>query len=291
MKKFFCILLISVLFVVSAFAESEQTYGIPIDIDSVGSEPDPAGYTDDWTYSDPTISVSITSGREGKCDYWIADITIADPSQLRTMAAGGFDSNAVTTGPSLSSRVNAVLAIDGDYFCYTGSGYIVRQGVEYKNILNGDRDVLAIDENGDFHVYYKAAQGDVGPEIDGKKNINTFYFGPVLIDNGVRVENPTGLNMASDEGRQRMALCQVGPLHYKAVCCAGPARGSYGMTLTEFSAFLETLGVNIAYNLDGGDSTMMIFRHKKINDVQNNSTRKISDIIYFASAIGMSAGE
>ena len=39
-----------------------------------------------------------------------------------------------------------------------------------------------------------------------------------------------------------------------------------------------------AYNLDGGDSTMMIFRNEKINDKDNENTRNISDIIYFASA-------
>ena len=36
--------------------------------------------------------------------------------------------------------------------------------------------------------------------------------------------------------------------------------------------------------MDGGDSTMMIFKNQKINDVYNKSVRSIADIIYFASA-------
>ena len=98
------------------------------------------------------------------------------------------------------------------------------------------------------------------------------------------MEGVTGRSMSENEGRQRMCIAQVGPLHYKAICCAGPARGNAGMTLKQFASFVASQGVQTAYNLDGGDSTMIIFRNEKINDVQNASTRSISDIIYFASA-------
>ena len=69
-----------------------------------------------------------------------------------------------------------------------------------------------------------------------------------------------------------------------ALCCAGPVRGSEGMDLLQFAQLAKELGAVTAYNLDGGDSTMMIFDGQKINDKQNANTRDISDIIYFASA-------
>ena len=83
-----------------------------------------------------------------------------------------------------------------------------------------------------------------------------------------------------------MALCQVGPLHYMTICTAGPQYNNIGMTLQEFANFVAKQGVNIAYNLDGGDSTMLIFNGDKINYLQSTATREISDIIYFASAWG-----
>ena len=61
-------------------------------------------------------------------------------------------------------------------------------------------------------------------------------------------------------------------------------RGSRGMTLERFSELVYSYGVTDAYNLDGGDSSMLIFQHEKINDPGNKNTREISDIIYFASA-------
>ncbi|MBE5787735.1 MAG: phosphodiester glycosidase family protein [Clostridiales bacterium] len=264
-------------------------YKLPIDL-TPGMKPNPKGYTGKWEYQDPTISVKIEEGvmptTEGtnRCSYWVATIKLSDASQLRTMAAGGFDSNRVTKGTTLAKRANAVLAINGDYFCYTCKGYIVRQGEEYLNLLDGDRDVLLIDENGDFHPVVKAKAGDIPADIDGKKIVNAFYFGPLLVENGEAVKMIYGADMAHDTGRQRMAICQVGPLEYKAICCAGPARGSSGLTLRQFANLCAEQGVQTAYNLDGGDSTMMIFKGEKINDVYNMSVRDIADIVYFASA-------
>ncbi len=261
----------------------EDIYALPIDF-SGGCELDQGNFTGQTAYSDPTITVTITKGRYSDCDWWAADIVIASPTQLRTVSAGGFNTSMTMTGSYLAKSVNAVLAVDGDYYFYTGKGYILRQGTLYKNILDGTTDVLLIDEAGDFHVISRAKQGEVSDTINGKRVINAMYFGPALVIDGMPVHGVSGSNMAEDKGRQRMCIAQVGPLHYKCICCAGPARGSAGMSLQVFTYFVADMGVKTAYNLDGGDSTMLIFNGEKINDVNNASSRKISDIIYFASA-------
>ncbi len=297
MKKRLLTLLLALLLLLSAAkaenveeiplpAEETAANTLPIDF-SPGMAADPDGFTvsdGSWIYEDPTIRVEVTQKRKAECDYWVARIKIADASQLRTVSAGGFDSTRTVKGTILAERVNAILAIDGDYFCYTGIGYIVRQGTEYLNHLRGDRDVLLIDENGDFHYVLQPSRNEVKMEVDGKKVINSFFFGPVLVREGKAVLNPIGNGMAYDEARQRMAIAQVGELEYMAICCASQARGSMGMTLKRFAQLCADEGAYIAYNLDGGDSTMMIFNGEKINDVENENTRAISDIIYFASA-------
>ncbi len=252
-------------------------------------------------YQDSTITVSVESGRSRNCDYWVADIVIQDASQLRTVSAGGFESNRVMDGVRLANYVNAVVAINGDNSNATGKngfGCVIRQGVTYLNNLDTEghwkstvMDVLLIDEDGDFHVLYRPQTGTVTETFEGKKIVNAFSFGPILVDNGVMVEDFNGadrfIDMSTGDKRQRMAICQVGPLHYKAVCCAGPARGSRGMTLREFAELVASLDVQVAYNLDGGDSTVLAFNGKKVNDPGNASTRKLVDIIYFASMEGM----
>ena len=249
-----------------------------------------------WKYRDPTITVSVTTGREASktanglgCAYWVATIKIRDASQLRTLSNKGFDRDVEVDGVKLAKRANAVLAIDGDYYPFTGEGFILRQGKLFKNAVNvtRTRDVLLIDEDGDFHGLKTPKAGSVKTTINGKKVINAFYFGPLLVLNGkaVSVKSfPSDKDIWLNAKRQRMAIAQVGPLEYKCICCAGPARGSEGMTVAEFTALVAKQKVKIAYNLDGGDSTMMIFNGSKINDVKSQSSRKLMDIIYFASA-------
>ena len=42
--------------------------------------------------------------------------------------------------------------------------------------------------------------------------------------------------------------------------------------------------IQVAYNLDGGDSAVLVFNNHKINDPENTNERPLADIIYFASA-------
>lgn len=256
---------------------------LPIDF-SGGMPLSPARFTYGCRYQDPTITVEITTGCKDECDWWCADIVIADASQLRTVSAGGFDSSKVMPGTQLAKRVNAVLAVDGDYYWFTGRGFIVRQGVEYLRNPGGKRDVLLIDGAGDFHVLQRATKAMVEEALTQHDVVNSLFFGPALVIGGEAQAAYDNIDMMPEARRQRIALCQAGPLHYKAICCASPARGSTGMTLDEFAELCVELDVQVAYNLDGGDSTMLIFGGKKINDVDNPSTREISDIVYFASA-------
>lgn len=278
------------LWVLPVMAESSvhseaalECHPLPIDL-SGGAPADPNGYIGPWEYSDPTIHVKIESGRVSDCDYWVADIQIGDASQLRTAPADSFSSNMVMPGTAIARRVNAILAIDGDYFCYTRKGFILRQGTLYLDKLEGRRDLLLIDEDGDFHFIHNAAEGEGPMEIDGKKIINAFFFGPILVQDGKLNKDYNFDEMTSFEPCQRMCIGQVGPLHYKVVCCAAPFRGSTGMKTRDFARLVLDLGIENAYNLDGGDSTMLIFKGEKINDVDNPKTRDLADIIYFASS-------
>lgn len=293
---------------------------LPIDF-SKGKKPVKSGYSGDgktyWHYEDPTISVSIEQGHaKGAvfgCTYWVATIRIQDASQLRTASRDGFDLEGEIEATTLAKRMNAVVAIDGDTYPFTGMGLILRQGKVYLDILDGEMDVLLVDEDGDFHVLKAPSDGDIAYrvysaaanggngnatyqkdgqevynvyEINGKRIINAFYFGPILVENGEIAASLPNLDydyMRSGEKKQRMCIAQVGPLEYKCICCAPPANHNDGMTLREFARVVAEQGVQTAYNLDGGYSTYLIFDNKQINNVANGN-RKIQDIIYFASA-------
>ncbi len=275
---------------------------LPIDF-SRGKKPQKSSYSGDlkttWRYEDPTISVKIETGWiDGTlgCTYWVATVRIQDPSQLRTASRDGFDQSNTIDAITLAKRNNAVLAINGDYYCYTGWGLIIRQGIKYLDLLNGDRDILLIDEDGNFHGVREAKAGSVssvkysnGSEVSyyhGKRIINAFYFGPLLVVDGmINTRMQLREDMRATEMKQRMAIAQSGPLEYKCICCAPPANGNDGMDLKTFANIVAQQNVRIAYNLDGGYSTWMIFNNQQVNEPANTN-RELTDIVYFASAYG-----
>lgn len=270
------------LLLVMAFTVHAQGE-LPIDF-SPGLPPLEGGYQGEMAYQDPSIQVAITSGKEYATDYWVARITIAHPSQLRTVSAAGFDSSRVMNGRALANRVQAVFALNGDYFSYINDGYLIRQGELYRDLPGGRRDVLLIDDRGDFYIALRADQEVIAPyrEMD---IVNSFNFGPALVVGGERVEKYWDNNNAANKGRQRMGIAQVkaGTLEYVVIATAGPSARQPGMTLDQFSRLFAKEGVENAYNLDGGDSTMMMFREHYINADHAATMRAISDIIYFAT--------
>ena len=289
---------------------SDRTdYRLPVDLSVVEPHAIESAYTD-RSYADSTISVSIASGRfEDRCDYWVADVVIRDPSQLRTASASGtFLRSAEMDGVTLCSLLNAVIGLNGDFTFGVekkGFGYYMRQGVLYKDNLDTPghwlcmiMDILIIDEDGNFHIVHNAEQGNIsGMVYNGKRILNSFCFGPALVVDGKAVEDFEGadvwIDMAGDRERSRIAICQAGSLHYKIIASSGNYNNAEmlpntGLKLTEFARLCAEEGVQTAYNLDGGDSAMLYFHGNRINDYKPiSSVRKLQDVIYFVSAEGL----
>ena len=89
---------------------------------------------------------------------------------------------------------------------------------------------------------------------------------------------------ADPDGREnRLCLAQVGPLHYKVIATRD------GANMAQFKQLVLDIAPDCvnAYILDGGGSTQLVFLGKKYNNANaqtNQAIRKLSDIVYFASA-------
>jgi exopolysaccharide biosynthesis protein len=266
-----------------SYAELE---GLPIDYQG-GVPPHTWGYLDENTYEDPSVSVKITYGRFEGTDWTSVLIKVATPAQVRTLLAGKYGSTQEARGAALAKRVNAVLAVGGDFFCYHNYGYIVRQGNFYRSRPTGAQDVLVIDKNGDFDLLIRPDKAAVDAyEAANKQNVvNAFTFGPALVKDGLPI-SPLTPGAADATRAQRIALGQAGPLTYRVVYAEGPSdEGSAGLTMPLFARLVASFpDVTDAYNLDGGSSATIVFREEKINGPREQKGRSIGDIIYFASA-------
>ena len=270
---------------------------------------------DNTEYTDSSIHAVIThdvvqfKDKKGKqkINCYIVRVTIADPTQIRSaMSYDDYDNTKRVKAAEMAKAANAVAAVNGDFFKYFhDSGHIVRQGAFYRDKSNGQRDVLLIDSNGDFHVVYCADSASIQKAVEafpeGVKLINSFNLGPVLVENGeVKDISQSAVALAKKSGdqfqypyrMQRVAIVQLGKLQYAIVECNGKADASSGMSVQVFAEYIKDLFPDalVAYNLDGGGSTNVIFpknvkgklKFERIH--KNPDSREISDIIYFASA-------
>ena len=271
----------------------------PLSLDELAQLPDEKYYTSDTHYEDPSLTVDIGEGRIHDTNYVYAVIKIADASQIRTAMAYKYNSSRTVPGETMATANNAVFAINADYHNYYDYGYLVRQGVEYRMRPRKEWDVLMIDQNGDLHVIVEPSRKKVEewhaahPDLTV---VNSFNFGPVIKQDGEwrRMHQDTIQNFFQIAGAKqyaRMAVCQLDTLTYLIVSCESVLdRDSSGMTLQEFEECLQEVEgklegyeIKLAYNIDGGGSTTMVFHNKKINSLTNPKVRDLSDILYFAS--------
>lgn len=280
-------LIAAVLFLCLAFSlASAEIAPIPLDAKN-GTPPAADGFISETEYQDESMTVTIEAHQVGATTCHVARVKIADPSQLRSASAYGFNRPQTEMTNTIARRVKAVVAINGDYYSYTGKGYMIRQGKLYINKPYGDRDVLLIDEKGDFHIEPKATAETLA-KYETMGIINSFNFGPGLVVDGVALKEYGHDFNSGDTYAQRSAIAQMkkGEMEYLLITCEGPMESKGGgMTMVGFAEFIASLGVETAYNLDGGNSASMYFNGKKVNAIGNKDERRISDIIYFASAV------
>lgn len=84
------------------------------------------------------------------------------------------------------------------------------------------------------------------------------------------------------EANPRTAIGYYDPGHYCFVAVNGRGmEGSSGMTMSELAALFESLGCAAAYNLDGGQSSVMAWDNGSVTvNSPANGGRPVSDIIY-----------
>ena len=283
------ILLLLILLAFGAGCAAEETRFAPLPVDDSPGlvAPESAYLPEEKGYEDDSLHVRIETDRAYETDIMLAYVRIAHPSQMRTTMAGRYGTTKVASPSVLAKRVNAVLAVNGDFFNYRNSGYLVRQGVLLRDNPSVRHDLLIIDENGDFVVIEEPTPEKIA-EYTGTI-VNSFNFGPALITGGKRI--PVKLtDKGAKKKAQRVAACQTGPLSYLFIATCGPENyGSEGLTLEEFSEYVGGLkGIETAYNLDGGASSAIVLQGVKIN---TRKVRELCDMIYFSTLIPAETAE
>ena len=257
---------------------------LPLDF-SPAPVADPANYLSATEYQDDTLHVVIEDITQDDSTYHVAHVEIADASQLRT-ALSCEPGEKVKTAPStIANAFNAVVAINGDSYLFRSKGYIVRQGQVLRKSASTELDMLVIDTAGDFHALRKPTKKSITEALETYEVAQCLAFGPVLVmDSQVQtVYNDYGFS--AQDRSPRTAIGQVGPLSYVMVVADGRLDDSRGVTHKQLAQFMGSLGCTVAFNLDGGGSSTLLFGGKVYNTPSEGGERDISDILYFATGV------
>lgn len=237
----------------------------------------------DTEYHDDQIDIVLTTMRVENTTVYVADVQIADISLLKTALAGNtYARNLTETTSVQAANAGAILAINGDYYGAQERGYVLRNGVLHRASAQSGTDALVIGADGNFRII---TEGETSADTlvrEGAWQVLT--FGPALINGGqvtVSSSDEVGRAMTSNP---RTAIGQISEGHYLLVVSDGRTKESVGLSLRQLAELMQSLGAQVAYNLDGGGSSTMVFQGRVVNNPTTNGRsireRSVSDIVY-----------
>ena len=239
----------------------------------------------DSSYKDDNISITLSETTVNNTQVYVADVRVSSSDYLKTaFTQNSFGTNVTAKTSVTAADNNAILAVNGDYYGANSSGYVIRNGVVYRDTVreNSNNGDLAIYKDGSFKIIYEDQISAEQLVKDGV--INLLAFGPALVENGeiaVGKNQEVGQAMASNP---RTAIGIIDENHYIIVVSDGRTSESEGLSLYQLAEVMKSYGAKTAYNLDGGGSSTLYFNGQVINKPTTGgnkiSERAVSDIVY-----------
>ena len=239
-------------------------------------------------YLDETILAVTWQEVHDDSVYTFSEIKVEDASQFRRHLAGGeYGSNIQYLTTEMAETVNAVVASAGDFYRFRDFGAVVYQG-QAKRVEGTYAETCYIDFSGDMH-FTRAGEvltTEAVQQYVDENNINfSLAFGPILVDNYELQEHSWYGVGEINEGYARSALCQMDSLHYLVVTANTTGVHQTIPTVAMFAKNIAATGCRMAYCLDGGQTATIVMNNELVNRPVYGQQRKISDIIYFATAV------
>ncbi len=230
------------------------------------------------SYTSPDISITVSEETLGRTTYYLADIYVRDITCFRSAMAGDtYGSGFRDSIADMAALNNALLAVNGDYYGNTNEGVVIRNGVIYRaNRTNCDVCVLYYD--GTMQVM-PGASFSVEDAVE-RGAWQAWTFGPALLDTDGSVLTSFDSTGRIISANPRTAIGYYEPGHYCLVVVDGRGE-SAGITLPDLSQLFYDLGCTAAYNLDGGNSSIMVWNSEVINNPSGGG-RESSDALLIA---------
>lgn len=229
--------------------------------------------TTDLSYTSENVAITLETVDTGSIVYHIADIYVNSIENLRTAFAMDTYGKGYRESPvEVAVRNNALLAVNGDYYGNMSSGVVIRNGILYRDSSNSS-DICVLFRDGHMETY--SAKSFNAQKAIEEGAWQAWQFGPSLLSSSGGALTKFNSRVTTANPRTAIGYYEEG--HYCFVCVDGRSESSDGMTLKQLSALFESLGCKSAYNLDGGQTSMMVWQGEVFNSPYKGG-RKSSDI-------------
>ena len=251
-----------------------------------------------WRYASETLRIEIFRREQKKpARVWYeAEVFCAEGSAGPRMVANdpeNWKKSANMEYPHKIARKNGtVLAVSSDFAQLRIQQKKSRPGIIIRNgEVISDRtkkrdgkdfptlDCLAIWPDGDMKVYFSDEM--TAEEYLEAGAVDVLAFGPILIRDGKL--NEEALDKYGTSHAQRTAVGMAEKGHYWFMMLEGRIQRSKGDGIRFLAEKLYEKGCTIGFNLDGGDTSCIVFMGHQLcklqNGKKNKPSRRTSDIL------------
>ncbi len=247
-----------------------------------------------WRYASEDLRIVIEKTQDDalKTNFLIAQVFVrqgAEGFRMVPHSPGNLTVNRALYKEKparIAENNRLVFSMDGDYFIYRVSravtegpsypiGVVIRDGGTLFDLppkpgreAYPPLDMLALYPGGMMKVY--AANERTARELLDEGVRDVLSFGPVLIRDG---KLSTFHERFGNTPQPRAAIGMVSPGHCIAVIAEGRIKSSQGISVRQLGEKMMDLGCTMAFNLDGGWTSAMVFMGKQLNQLDKSGVK------------------
>lgn len=232
------------------------------------------------SYSSPGVSINIektvTTLNGGPLVYYVADICISDIRSFERYFANDSFGSYRQAVIDMGKDSGAILCMNGDYYGNQSAGIVIKNGTVYRS-KQSNCDVCVLFYDGTMKTY-SPSEFDLD-EVLEQAPYQSWSFGPMLLDGNGEVLSSFNVSDYVFDTNPRSGIGYYAPGHYCFVVVDGRwSNYSWGVTIKEYAEIFHELGCKQAYNLDGGQSSILTFNNAYVNkDIYGG--RDMSDVL------------
>ena len=236
-----------------------------------------------WRFASQELRLLITrhEDKEAKLRWFETHIFFPEGQSLRMYPNDQNNPRLMARMNDIAKQHHLVYAMNGDYYIYRANrhrntrgkvavGRVARDGAMlYDGSISDNRnthpnlDLMALYPDGTMSVH--AANEVTAQELLDRGARDVLSFGPYLIRDGVINEEGVGRFGVTLQPRAGIGMVSRG--HYIHIIVESRTSKSGGVNTAWLAERFHLLGCDTAFNLDGGQTAVLIFLGEQLNEI------------------------